>query len=118
MLGEEVGLVRALRAQGLHGVWVPSARVRHHLPARRLTLEYLWEYNLGVGRTAVRLDGIPPGRRIAGIPRWLYTRYARLRCWYHLQRWLGRPRWVETLVRAAHVSGMIRECRALAATRG
>src|SRR5262249_52175857 len=104
--------VHALREQGLQGVWVPTARVRHYVSPERLTPQYLWRYFLGHGRTAVRANGVPPGRRLFGAPRWLYTRYAAALCRYALARLRGTPRWVELLTRAAHLRGMIAECRA------
>jgi glycosyltransferase involved in cell wall biosynthesis len=117
ILGEEVALVSRLRAKGLTGVWVPSARVRHLVAARRLTRQYLWNYNFGYGCTSVRTDGAPRGRLLGGVPRWLFARYASLLWRYHMERLLRRPGWVGSLIRAARVRGMIAECRARSAPR-
>jgi GT2 family glycosyltransferase len=116
LLGEEVALVARLRAQGLQGVWVPSAKVRHLVGAQRTTREYLWSYNLGYGRTSVRMDGVPPGRLLNGAPRWLYAHYAALLWRYHYERLFGRPTWVGSFIRAARTRGMIAECRVRAAS--
>ena len=112
MLGEETALLAALEADGLGGVWVPAARVRHFVAGERLTPAYLWDYNRGYGCTEVRRNGRPGGRPLFGAPRWLYARYANLLWRSYVRRLLGRPGWVETFVRAARVSGMIAECRA------
>lgn len=56
MLGEEIGLVRALLAEGGEGWWVPDARVAHHVPARLLTVRYLRRYFAGVGAMMALLD--------------------------------------------------------------
>jgi glycosyltransferase involved in cell wall biosynthesis len=111
ILGEEVALIARLRDQGLQGVWVPAAKVRHLVGAQRMTREYLWRYNLGYGRTSVRTDGVPRGRLLGGAPRWLYGQYAVLLWRYHYERLLRRPTWVGNFIRAARTRGMIAESR-------
>jgi hypothetical protein len=54
--GSETGVFRDLARQGICGVWVPRARVGHHIPASRATLRYLWKYYHGSGRGGARLD--------------------------------------------------------------
>ena len=56
--GEETEVFAQLRSEGAVGVWVPSARVRHLVPAKRMTIGYMREFYLGVGRTSVRMEGL------------------------------------------------------------
>jgi glycosyltransferase involved in cell wall biosynthesis len=112
ILGDEVTFIGGLRRAGCQGVWVPGARVRHFVSGERLTRSYLWAYFHGLGRTAIRTEGIPAGRRVGGVPRWLYGRCVRLWLRSCLQRFLRRPTWVASYLRAAHAGGMIAECQA------
>jgi glycosyltransferase involved in cell wall biosynthesis len=118
LLGEETAFMAGLQGAGHLGVWVPTARLRHYVAAERLTRRYLWRYYHGHGRTCVRTDGFPPGRLLGGVPRWLWSRYARSLGRSMLERLLGRPAWVGSYQRAAQARGMIAECRALRERRG
>ena len=53
--GEEQQLFRKLLDDGLVGIWVPSARVRHYIPPERLTVRYLWGYYHGYGKSHIRM---------------------------------------------------------------
>ncbi|HVY60714.1 MAG TPA: glycosyltransferase, partial [Planctomycetota bacterium] len=48
--GEETSLVRAMLEAGVRGWWVPTARVRHYIPAERLTIGYLRGFFFGQGQ--------------------------------------------------------------------
>ena len=58
-LGQEVPewLMR-VRAAGARGLYVPTMRVRHHIPASRLTRRYFrrWWYGKGISRAALERD--------------------------------------------------------------
>ena len=49
--GEETQVLRQMLAAGHHGQWVPTAKVRHFLPRKRLTLAYVQRFYHGVGQT-------------------------------------------------------------------
>jgi GT2 family glycosyltransferase len=108
---DETTVMRRLQAAGAKGVWVPAAKVVHYVPASRMTLKYAWHYLHGAGRTDIRMDGVPEGKPWWGAPRWLYKRYCQLVWKYRLLRALARPAWLAAFLEAAHVSGMIHECR-------
>jgi len=70
------------RAAGARGLYVPSMSLHHHVPARRLTLQYFrqWWYWKGVSRSRLEhrhtvtelgmdLATVP---RIAGVPRFMF----------------------------------------------
>src|SRR5690242_17387042 len=64
-----------LRNAGVAGVWVPEARVAHRVGADRLSLSSVYRTFVSLGRTRVRLWGIPPGTATwSGVPRWVILR--------------------------------------------
>jgi glycosyltransferase involved in cell wall biosynthesis len=111
--GEESELIARLRARGHQGVWVGPARVRHYIPAERLTPRYLWSYYRGLGRTDARLNGCGTSRLLGGAPRWALRRYlaARLAMAFFAAR--RGPRWVGALRTAAKMRGILEETRRL-----
>jgi len=111
ILSEEVELLNNLKAYGLKGVWVPAAKVEHWIPVHRLTKKYTWNYFHGLGRTVIRIEGIPDGKLLLGAPRWLYRKYLELLVKYYLQLFSGRRDWTKTFVAAAIVAGKICESR-------
>jgi hypothetical protein len=87
-LGQEVPewLIR-VRGAGYRGMYVPGMRVRHHVPAARLTRGYFrrWWYGKGISRAALeRLQpitdqGIDLRRtpHVFGVPRYMFGTAAR-----------------------------------------
>jgi glycosyltransferase involved in cell wall biosynthesis len=83
-MGEETVVILALLDNGGTGYWTPGARVKHLIPARRISLKYVGEYYRSLGETWASLSTrdintmgtpIPPGgRRINGMPVWLMRR--------------------------------------------
>jgi len=88
VLGQEVPewLMRA-RAAGFHGLYLPAMRVRHHVPAARLTRQYFrrWWFGKGVSRSS--LDLVQPVTELGvdlretphvmGVPRYMFGSAAR-----------------------------------------
>jgi hypothetical protein len=68
---EKADFVLKLRSAGAQIVWVPAMRVKHCVDPRRMTLEYLRPYVKDLGRASIRFTGIPPGKHVHGVPRWL-----------------------------------------------
>jgi len=113
VLGEESDVMRRLLGEGHHGVWVGPARVRHYVPAERLTLKYLWDYFSGSGRSRVRQNLYADTKTLWGAPRWVIRRHcaARVQCWL-LAGFRGAA-WFRAFSRAAYTWGIIRESRAV-----
>lgn len=102
-LSEETAVLAALVAEGMTGVWVPGAKVKHVIPARRLTLGYVgsyfrslgetWEYIARSSRYSFMSTNTPKaeidGRRLLGVPPWFWK--AAMRHWlrYRVARWQG-----------------------------
>ena len=83
VLGQEVPeLLMRARAAGLRGMYLPAMRVRHHIPAKRLTREYFrrWWFGKGVSRSG--MDGVQPVTELGvdlrttphvlNVPRYMY----------------------------------------------
>jgi glycosyltransferase involved in cell wall biosynthesis len=86
--GEDSELCRALTGAGWTLWYEPRLRLRHFMPAGRLTLQYARRLSFEMGRAAVRLETVRPvsGRRRASVL--LHLRpFAVL--WYAL-RWAAR----------------------------
>lgn len=107
MGGEEVQFVEALLAEGRHGVWVPGARVRHHIPADRMTLEFLWRHYLGKGHARVRGGTATSSDRALRRKLWK----SRWRMWTAFGR--RDERWARALKASATAKGTLDERRKL-----
>jgi glucosyl-dolichyl phosphate glucuronosyltransferase len=68
--GEETEVFNALRQARELGIWVSEARVKHYIPAERLTFAYIWQFFHGGGRTHVRQSDYAECRCWRGVPRW------------------------------------------------
>ena len=88
VLGQEVPeLLARARAAKFTGVYVPTMRVQHHIPARRLTREYFrrWWFGKGVSRSAMESAlpvtelGVDLRRtpHVLRVPRYMYGCAAR-----------------------------------------
>jgi glucosyl-dolichyl phosphate glucuronosyltransferase len=109
--GDELELIDRLRHSGYHGVWVGTARVRHYIPAERLTKKYLWDFYRGLSRTHCHRSGQSPGPYLWNAPRWAIRKY--LECL--LKTFVSGPfkgrRWLNAFLEAAYWRGVIDESR-------
>ena len=107
--GDDSDFLERLRDSGVRGVWVGTARVRHFVPAARLTARYVWDWHRGSARYRVRC--MPPesfhGPQLWGVPRWVVGMYWKswLRCAI-LSPLKNRP-WLEAFVACAHWRGTL-----------
>jgi GT2 family glycosyltransferase len=110
--GDDIELIGRVSGAGHRGVWVGTARVRHYIPAERLTGAYLWNWWRGAGRTDVRQHGLPSCKYLWRMPRWVIRKYveARLMSWC-LSPFKGR-RWLRAFQSAAYARGVLEESRA------
>jgi glycosyltransferase involved in cell wall biosynthesis len=123
LLGQEQAeFFSRARASGARGLYVPGMRVRHHVPASRLTARYFlrWWFWKGVsrarvdamhGRTELGID-LSTVPRIAGVPRYVWGQIPRsaFRALFDAVR--GRR--MDAMRHAMHVVyclGYIRACR-------
>jgi hypothetical protein len=111
ILSEESKLFELVRHQGLCGVWVPAARVAHHVPAERMKTRYVWKYFHGVGRTTLRLNNSidTSVKTWRGVPRSWYRRCFELWCRAWFCRLSLQPDWIVSYTQAAFLAGQIKE---------
>lgn len=111
--GEDSEMIDRLKSRGAIGVWVGTARVRHLVPASRLTLDFIRNWYEWGGRTNARIDALGQSRpaKLWGAPRWTWKRLwmARL-CLLTCGRYRGR-RWIWAVKEAAKARGYILETR-------
>ena len=100
---------RMLRA-GLEGRWVPTARVRHLIPAYRQTTKYLRKYYFAQGQLQPAEGGAPERvARLWGRPRWMWRRAIETELRYRIHRVTRRPEaWIVDLVEASVLWGRLR----------
>jgi glucosyl-dolichyl phosphate glucuronosyltransferase len=111
--GDECDLLRRIRARGGEVVWVPKMRVKHYVDPGRMTLNYLRPFLVDRGELFVRLKGVPPGKRVLGVPRWLLREWIEVTVayWYNrLQR--NRREALANKNRQWQLIGMIKGCLA------
>jgi len=74
--GEDHELCRRVDAAGFRTGYVPSARVRHWVPASRMTLAYFleWFYWSGITNAALDEEEPAPRRSLFGLPAYLVRR--------------------------------------------
>lgn len=89
--GDEMAMIRALFSAGRTGWWVPDAKVRHFIPKRRQTIEYLLEYFDGTGRLLGRLTKDRGERKLFGRPLWLWREAVESEVRYRLRRCYAGP---------------------------
>ncbi len=107
-------VLRRIKNAGHQGIWVGNARVRHFIPAERLTAGFLWRWHVGAGHTLVRQEEVDlSGSRFAGVPRWVLRQYLQER----VQSWLFAPlrsrRWLLSYLQAARWRGVMEACRGM-----
>jgi glycosyltransferase involved in cell wall biosynthesis len=109
--GEECELFTRMRQAGHEGIWVGPSKVRHFIPAERLTKKFIWDWSRGHGRAHARVNGIPECSRLGGIPRWVIRKYVEKR----VQAWILSPfkgrAWIRAYLLAALFRGIMDECR-------
>ena len=98
-----------LKNHGKYGVWVPAAKVKHFVPRKRVSTEFVKRYFVGLGRTNIRVSGPPGGKKLFGAPRALFRQWGVATVKAHLLKWTGMGDWFPHFLYASEVRGMIIE---------
>jgi glycosyltransferase involved in cell wall biosynthesis len=109
--GDDSEMIERVLAAGEHGVWLPAPRVRHFVPAQRLTLAYVWKWFRCAGRNIVLHNGTAGCATLAGMPRWALKRCAAefvKTCLFAPTR--GK-RWFDAFASTARMYGILQESR-------
>ena len=115
--GEETDVLHKLLAAGHRGGWVPASKVKHFIPAERLTLDYIRRFFHGIGQTEfIRKHGEATR---PNLPAWERSRtlinalQAEMRYrYYSTFRPAKTKRWVNSLVRSSRLWGHLEASRA------
>jgi glycosyltransferase involved in cell wall biosynthesis len=104
--GEETAVIHAMLDDGLTGWWIPEARVRHYVPAERMTTAYLRRKAISWGRSLNR-SGVArdaAGRRLP--PLWFCRRLVLAELRYRFHRLFSAPEvWARELTRSGQYWG-------------
>lgn len=117
-LGEETVMLISVASLGGAHYWIPDSRVFHLIPATRMTFDYIKTYFQSVGETWSYLSesgGAPimgqpipaRGRRLAGVPIWIWRQLIFTEIAYRTKRSL-RPspsQWLEDLIYKSRLAG-------------
>ncbi len=108
---EEVDLVRKVRSSGAQIVWVPTMRVKHYVDPGRMTYDYIRLHTMDLARQSVHWQGIPPGKRVLGVPRWLLREWIEVTAAYSYSRlWRHRRLALAKKYRQWQLAGTIMGC--------
>jgi glycosyltransferase involved in cell wall biosynthesis len=108
---EDGALFLQMKQAGHRGVWVGPARVKHFVPADRLTRRYVWNWYCAHGRTLVLRDPMKNDRRIFGMPRWALRRYVERRTASLMLLPFRNEAWVKAYTEAARMLGVMQQAR-------
>lgn len=118
-LGEEAAVLRAIRAEGHRGFWLPNVRVKHIIPAERQSADYIFQYQFSAGETWAFMAlnerdnfmGVPirtDGRSIMGAPAWIWRKAISSGMRYYLSRRLAGPKvWLPDLMNHGYYRGAL-----------
>jgi len=114
---EDMELIGLMKRHGYQGRWVPTASLRHYIPAERLTYSYIWRWQFDEGRTVQRLQDLEDTKLFLGVPllfgapRWLVKQYlvylAKVLLFYPFKN----KQWIKAVKAAALTKGIIVEAR-------
>lgn len=117
-IGEETAVLVEIAALGGAHYWIPSSRVRHLIPANRMTFDYVEVYFQSAGETWAHMSATggpltmgPPiakgGRRLLGAPVWIWRLAIKAGVGYRLKRAMGmKPgRWLGDLITTSRFIG-------------
>jgi glycosyltransferase involved in cell wall biosynthesis len=110
--GAEVEFQNAIRGTGGTVIWLPRMRLQHYVDPARMNARYLLGMHEDFGRMFIRRNGVPPGPRFAGVPRWMFRQVLehQVRAWWQSLR-RRRRQALEHWRQHREALGMIRECR-------
>ena len=108
---DDTDVVRRVTSAGMHGVVVPSARVRHFVPASRLNRRYVWNWFRGAGRNLVLCGGISASKTVFGVPRWAARKYIEKQLLAWSLSPFGNAAWFDAFVTAARLRGVMQQVR-------
>jgi glucosyl-dolichyl phosphate glucuronosyltransferase len=113
--GEEIDFLDKLREKKCHVVWLPAMAVEHYVDPSRMTLRYLCAFYEGRGQTYIRRSGVPEGKKLLGVPRWMLFKWTQKILGLARHRLPGSDRllYLQHLREFYYTLGMLKECRSI-----
>lgn len=114
MGGEETDVFRRALADGHAGWWIPTAGVRHYIPAGRQTKRYLRDWFHAYGQFLGLYDPTTANTNFnfLGRPRWLWKEVVVREMRYQMHRHVRSPKiWVQDMVAASVARGQLKTSR-------
>ncbi|MGE0405719.1 MAG: glycosyltransferase [Candidatus Korobacteraceae bacterium] len=108
---EDGELFARMKQAGHRGVWVGPARVRHFVPADRLTSRYVWNWYRSHGRTLVLRGTGEQDQKLFGMPRWALRRFVEARLASILLLPFRNEAWVKAYTESARMMGVMQQAR-------
>lgn len=117
-LGEETCALVEISKLNNQQVWVPASKVRHLIPASRMSLDYVavyfkslgetWAYLSDTGGPDIMGDAIPRGgRRLGNVPLWILRKRLGARLRHTIARARGKDpkNWLEDFMMESRLAG-------------
>jgi glycosyltransferase involved in cell wall biosynthesis len=106
---EDHDVIFRMQADGKHGRWIVDAKVRHFIPAERMTLCFArqwWSEQAQLHHRKEPYGGLSPH----GAPRWLWRQYAEASARELFHGFRRGPKWAAAFFEAAWLRGLIDLC--------
>jgi glycosyltransferase involved in cell wall biosynthesis len=84
-VGEETDLMVRLRSKGVKLLYLPKAKIGHHVPESKCTLEHAIERQYGTAYYLAKSDLDATGEKKHHVPLWVLRRYVKDLAWYMLR---------------------------------
>jgi glucosyl-dolichyl phosphate glucuronosyltransferase len=115
LAGEETCFLKEAKLIHGGGMYIGTARVNHFVPPERANEAHIWRYYVGQGMTHVFAYGVPDGRLLFSIPRWILRKFIESVMKYQFYRIVSASdKWLLEYKFAAQYLGMIKACRSMA----
>jgi glycosyltransferase involved in cell wall biosynthesis len=105
--GDEVDVMERMLADGLVGLWVGSAKVRHFVPKERANVTYLRQWFHSSGSVVARDMAAVKSRTIFGVPRYVMRQYVQARLARICCAPAGGKKWLRAMLRSEQLGSAI-----------
>jgi glycosyltransferase involved in cell wall biosynthesis len=109
LMAEETTLILQLLAEGHSGFWLSRAAVRHFVPKKNQTMEFIRRYYTAIGATSVKNRAEVNSNLLWGKPRWAWKEAVLFEARYRIRQFYSpASSWLLDLRRACIARGVLR----------
>jgi glucosyl-dolichyl phosphate glucuronosyltransferase len=105
--GDDIDVIDRMRADGLLGVWVGTAKVQHFIPKDRMSKEYLTRQAVDYGSSHAQQLFYPAKRRMP--PAWCVRQWIESNCAWLWCRVTQKQQWVSQFMKVQHWNAFMAE---------